>query len=47
VVNRVFGLGFKKENLKDAPENTSLQKAMKAYLLAGGEMNMAGGCRRI
>ncbi len=47
VVNRVFGLGFKKENLKDAPENTSLQKAMKAYLLAGGEMNMAGGCRKI
>ena len=47
VINRVFGLGFKKENLPNAPETTSLQKAMKAYLLAGGEMNMAGGCRKI
>ncbi len=47
VINRVFGLGFKKEDLPNAPENTSLQKAMKAYLLAGGEMNMAGGCRKI
>lgn len=47
VINRVFGFGFPKSQLNDAPENTSLQRKMKAYLLAGGEMNMCGGCRKI
>lgn len=46
-IERVFGFGFKKENLESAPENTSLQKALKNYLLSGGSMDLTLGWRKI
>ncbi len=46
-IERVFGFGFKKENIKNAPETTSLQKALKAYLLSGGSMDLTAGYRKI
>ena len=46
-IERVFGFGFKRENLKNAPENTSLQKALKEYLLNGGTMDLTLGYRKI
>ncbi len=46
-IERVFGFGFKRENLKDAPENTSLQKALKEFLLKGGTMDITLGYRKI
>ena len=46
-IQRVFGFNFKRANLQDAPENTSLQKALKAYLLQGGTMDLTLGYRKI
>ena len=44
-MERTFGFGFKKEDLPNAPETTGLQKRMKAYLLAGGDLSACAGYR--
>ncbi len=46
-IERVFGFGFKKENIENAPESTSLQKSLKAYLISGGSMDLTAGYRKI
>lgn len=46
-IERVFGFGFKRDDIKNAPENTSLQKALKGYLLSGGNMDLTLGWRKI
>ena len=46
-MERVFGFGFQHENLEHAPEQTSLQRRLKAYLLQGGQINMGAGFRKI
>lgn len=46
-IERVFGFGFKAENIANAPENTSLQKRLKAFLLSGGTMDLTAGYRKI
>lgn len=46
-IERVFGFGFKKEYLKNAPENTGLQRVLKKYLLEGGTMDLTAGYRKI
>lgn len=47
VYDRVFGFGFNPADLANAPENTRLQRAVKAHLLAGGELPDEKGYRRI
>jgi len=42
---RAFGLNFSREQLENAPENTRLQRALKAHLLSGGALNAAAGYR--
>ncbi|MBE6730259.1 MAG: hypothetical protein E7564_01060 [Ruminococcaceae bacterium] len=42
-IERVFGFGFKRENLINAPEKTKLQRNLKNYLLKGGNINMSAG----
>lgn len=39
---RVFGFDFD-GNVQNAPENTSLQRSLKAYLLSGGKINHTNG----
>ncbi len=46
-IQRVFGLGFKAENMANAPEKTSLQRKLKAHFLAGGDLMGTGGYRKI
>jgi len=46
-VERVFGFGFKKENIENAPESSSLQRALKKYLIDGGSMDLTAGYRKI
>ena len=43
VIERVFGFGFKREDLVKAPEKTSLQRNLKNYLLSGNNINMSAG----
>ena len=40
---RVFDMEYSPENLANAPENTSLQRAMKRFLLDGGHMGNGTG----
>ena len=42
-IERVFGFGFKQEELEFAPEETTLQKALKEYLLSGKTLNITAG----
>ena len=42
-MERVFGFGFKREDLMNAPEKTKLQRNLKNYLLNGGNINMSAG----
>lgn len=42
-MERVFGFGFDRGELLSAPEKTGLQRALKKYLLAGGQINMCEG----
>ena len=42
-IQRVFGFGFPADRLPDAPENTSLQRSLKRYLLQGGVLNAGAG----
>lgn len=44
-VERVFGFGFPRDEVAAAPENTTLQRALKEYLLGGGEINICEGYR--
>jgi len=46
-IERVFGFGVKKQDLPDVPENSTLQKKLKAYLLAGNSLNITAGYRKI
>ena len=46
-MERVFGFGFKREDLASAPEKTRLQKRLKEHLLNGGEINMSAGYIKI
>jgi len=46
-MERVFGFGFDRQDLSKAPEETSLQKKMKEYLLAGGDLSACSGYRKI
>ena len=45
-IERVFGFGFKQEELAFAPENTTLQKALKEYLLSGKALDITAGYMR-
>lgn len=38
-IERVFGFGFKREDLPNAPENTRLQRQVKDFLLRGGDLS--------
>ena len=46
-IERVFGFGVTADGLKNAPEDTGLQKKLKAYLLSGGDLSITGGYRKI
>ncbi len=46
-IQRTFGFGFKREHLKNAPENTSLQRKMKEFLLNGNQFNEFAGYIKI
>ena len=46
-ISRVFGFGTKREHLPNAPENTAMQKKVKAFLLAGGDLSDTYGVRKI
>lgn len=46
-MERVFGFGTTLDTLPSAPENTSLQRRLKAYLLSGGTLEITGGYRII
>ena len=46
-IQRVFGFGFDPENIASAPENTTLQRRLKAHLLAGGSVESSFGCIKI
>lgn len=43
---RVFGFNFNGE-IKDAPEKTGLQRALKNFLLKGGSLDISAGYRKI
>lgn len=38
-IQRVFGFGFQREDLPNAPENTRLQRRVKDFLLKGGDLS--------
>lgn len=44
-IERIFGFGFTREQLADAPEQTGLQKRVKRYLLEGGTLPISAGYR--
>lgn len=46
-VERIFGLGFKIENIHNAPEDTSLQRKLKEYIISGGNMDIKYGYKMI
>ncbi len=46
-IGRVFGFGSTRDQLPDLPENTSMQRKVKAFLLAGGDLSDAYGIRMI
>jgi hypothetical protein len=43
IFERVFGFGFDIKDLESAPENTSLQRNLKKYVLNGGQVYTTGG----
>ncbi len=48
ITSRVMRLGMKREELtEDTPATTSMQKALKAYLLAGGDFRDGKGYRKM
>lgn len=46
-IERVFGFGFDPTKISDAPENTTLQRNLKAYLLAGNSLKSTYGYRKL
>lgn len=46
-VERVFGFGFRRDEVAAAPENTRLQCALKEFLLGGREVNICEGYRKV
>lgn len=44
-IERVFGNGFTIDNLDDVPQNSTLQRALKKYLLSGGVLDATKGYR--
>ena len=46
-MRHLFGVNYKREHVVNAPENTSLQRKAKARILAGGDINIGAGMRKI
>lgn len=46
-IERVFGFTFDPADIASAPENTSLQRRVKAHILAGGMVESSFGCIKI
>ena len=44
-VRHVFGINFVRDDIAQFPENTSLQRKIKAYMLAGNNINIGSGYR--
>lgn len=44
-VRHVFGITFVRDDIDKFPENTSLQRKIKAYMLAGNDINIGSGYR--
>lgn len=44
-VRHVFGINFVRDDINEFPENTSLQRKIKAYMLAGNDVNIGSGYR--
>lgn len=43
IFERVYGFGFKEKDIASAPENSTLQKNLKRYILDGGKTYTTGG----
>ena len=46
-VRHLYGVNYKREDVVNAPEHTSLQRKAKARILAGGDINIGAGMRKI
>ncbi|MBP3301441.1 MAG: DUF5596 domain-containing protein [Clostridia bacterium] len=46
-ITRVFGFGATREDLPNLPEKTTMQRKVKAFLLAGGDLSDTYGVRRV
>ena len=46
IIPRIFGFGLTRDDLPTAPEKTSMQRSVKAYLLNGGDFRDAAGYRK-
>lgn len=46
-VRHLYGVNYKREHVVNAPENTSLQRKAKARILAGDNINIGAGIRKI
>lgn len=46
-IERVFGLGFKIEDIEKAPERTTLQRKLKELIISGENLDIKYGYRRI
>lgn len=46
-VERIFGFGHTIDDIAVFPENTSLQKRVKEFLLNGGTLDITAGYRKI
>lgn len=44
-VRHVFGINYVRDDIDQFPENTSLQRKVKAYLLDGNDINIGSGYR--
>ena len=44
-VRHVFGINFVRDDIDQFPENTSLQRKIKAYMLSGNDINIGSGYR--
>jgi hypothetical protein len=43
IFERVYGFGFKEQDIATAPENSSLQRNLKKYIMDGGKAYTTGG----
>lgn len=46
-ISRTFGEEMTREKLAEAPETTSLQRKLKAFILGGGDVSNTAGYRRL